>query len=87
MGDVEALLPGRVESPMKHHPFIILNLTSISSRRTMFGGQFEWGALLLKSNGEVQRSASSGWKSELSCKGISWLNCEADMLRRYESRA
>ena len=64
MGDFETLLPGRVESSMEHHPSKFLILTSVNLGRTVTGGQFEWGALLLKSNGEAQRSASSGWKSE-----------------------
>jgi hypothetical protein len=72
---------------MGHHPFMILVLTPISIWRTLSGGQFKWGACLLKSNGGVQRSASSGWKSELSYKGISRLDCKADKPRRYESRA
>jgi len=62
--DFEVSISVGMESPMRHHPFIILILTSTSSGRTLSGGQFEWGAFLLKSNGEVQRSANSGWKSE-----------------------
>ncbi len=46
MVDFETLLSGGVESPMKHHPYAILTLTSISNRRTLSGGQFEWGACL-----------------------------------------
>lgn len=46
MGDFDALFSGKVESPMKHHPFIILTLTSTSGGRTLSGGQFEWGARL-----------------------------------------
>ena len=45
---------------------------------TVLGGQFNWGGSLLKGNGGAQRSASSGWKSEVKCKRISWLNCESD---------
>ena len=38
---------------------------------TVFGGQFNWGGLLQKSNGVAQWLASSGWKSEVKCKRIS----------------
>ena len=57
-----------------------------SGRKTVLGGQFDWGGLLLKSNGGVQRSAQRGWQSRFECKGTSGLNCEIYTSSRYESR-
>ena len=42
----------------------------------MLGGQFDWGGLLQKSNGGVQRYTQRGWQSRLEHKGRSVLNCE-----------
>ena len=53
----------------------------------MSGGQFDWGGRLLKGNGGVQRSPQAGRKPAVECKGIRWLDCEADEPSRYESRA
>ena len=52
----------------------------------MYGGQFDWGGLLLKSNGGVRRCAQTGRKSVAECKGKSALDCETDTSSRYESR-
>lgn len=35
----------------------------------MYGGQFDWGGLLLKSNGGVRRCAQTGRKSVAEYKG------------------
>jgi hypothetical protein len=50
-------------------------------------GQFDWGGLLLKSNGGVQWSTQPGRQSGVERKGISGLNCETDKSSRYESRS
>lgn len=52
----------------------------------MYGGQFDWGGLLLKSNGGVRRCAQTGRKSVAEYKGKSALDCETDTSSRYESR-
>ena len=63
------------------------NLRSESGRGTMSGGQFDWGGLLLKSNGGVRRCAQRGRKSRVEYKGKSALNCETHKSSRYESRS
>lgn len=50
----------------------------------MYGGQFDWGGLLLKSNGGVRRCAQTGRKSVAEYKGKSALDCETDTSSRYE---
>ena len=69
-------------------PFIIWNpnLRSLSGRRTMSGGQFDWGGRLLKSNGGAQRFPQAEWKPAIECKRIRELNCKTDRSNRYESR-
>ena len=59
----------------------------LNGKRTVSGGQFDWGGRLLKSNGGAQRFPQNGWKSFIECKGIRELDCETDMSSRYESRA
>ena len=49
-------------------------------------GQFDWGGLLLKSNGGVQRYTQPGWQSGVEHKGISVLDCETYKSSRDESR-
>ena len=44
----------------------------------MYGGQFDWGGLLVKSNGGVRRCAQTGRKSVAEYKGKSALDCETD---------
>ena len=71
-------------------PFIHLSSnaeTCESRRRTDSVGQFDWGGLLLKSNGGVQRYPHSGWQSEVERKGRRMLNCETDKSSRCESRS
>ena len=53
----------------------------------MFGGQFDWGGRLLKSNGGALRFPQRGRKSRAECKGTRELNCETDKSNRCESRA
>ena len=53
----------------------------------MSDGQFDWGGRLPKSNGGVQRSPQAGRKPAGECKGIRWLDCEADEPNRNESWA
>ena len=76
------------EPPLKYHPCAVCYLTPSreSGRGTVLGGQFDWGGLLQKRNGGVQRSAQRGWQSRFECKGISRLNCETYTSSRYESR-
>ncbi len=77
------------EPPLKYHPFVfgILTLRHEAGKRTMSGGQFDWGGRLLKSNGGVQRFPQNGWKSFVEYKGIRELDCETYKSSRYESRA
>ena len=56
-------------------------------RRTVSAGQFDWGGLLPKSNGGVQRRPQHGWQSCVECKGIRSLDCETYKSSRCESRA
>ena len=52
----------------------------------MSDGQFDWGGILLKSNGGVQSLPHRGWQSRGERKGIRQINCETDKSNRYESR-
>ena len=52
----------------------------------MLSGQFDWGDLLLKGNGGVQRYPQPGWQSGIERKGIRVLDCEPDGASRDESR-
>ena len=74
---------------MKYHPRVIRFLTGVreTGAGTVLGGQFDWGGLLPKSNGGVQRSAQCGWQSHEERKGISRLDCERDISIRHESGA
>ncbi len=59
----------------------------LSGLGTVLGGQFDWGGLLLKSNGGAQRYPQCGWQSHIERKGIRVLNCETYRSSRYESRS
>ena len=61
MGDCEASFSEEAESPMKHHSSVTEVLTKLSESRfgTMAAGQFDWGGLLLKSNGGVLKVPSA----------------------------
>ncbi len=76
------------EAKVKYHPVCIRRLTLIreSGQRTLLGGQFDWGGLLQKSNGGVQRQAQSGWQSLVERKGKSLLDCECYGTSRAERR-
>ena len=89
MGDVEAGTLVSVESTLRYHPCYIGFLTHFVKRRrrTVSGGQFDWGGRLLKSNGGAQRFPQYGWKSYEECKGIREPDCETDKSSRDESRA
>ena len=89
VGGVEAGTLVSVEPTLKYHPelALILTLTRESGQRTVSVGQFDWGGLLPKSNGGVQRYPQPGWQSGVERKGRRVLDCETDMSNRYESRA
>ena len=89
MGDCEAVALAIAESSLKYHPEDVLVLTSyrISGRGTVSVGQFDWGGLLQKSNGGVQRYPQPGWQSGVERKGRRVLNCETNQSSRYESRS
>ncbi len=88
MGGVDLALSGVREPTLKYHPCYVSYLTATleSGRGTVLDGQFDWGGLLLKSNGGVQRYPQPGWQSGLERKGIRVLNCETYRSSRYESR-
>ena len=77
------------EPSLKYHPCYVshLTLTHESGQGTVLGGQFDWGGLLQKGNGGVQRYPQPGWQSGVERKGRRVLDCETDMSSRYESRA
>ena len=72
------MLSGIAEPILKYHPCYVSHLTASreSGRRTVLSGQFDWGGLLPKSNGGVQRYPQRGWQSRIERKGIRVLNCE-----------
>ena len=88
MGAVDPLVLAKGEAKVKYHPVCIRRLTLIreSGQRTLLGGQFDWGGLLQKSNGGVQRQAQSGWQSLVERKGKSLLDCECYGTSRAERR-
>ena len=88
MGGVDPSVLAEGEPTVKYHPVCIrrLTLTHESGQGTVLGGQFDWGGLLQKSNGGVQRQAQNGWQSFVERKGRSLLDCERDTSSRDESR-
>ena len=58
-----------------------------SGQRTVSVGQFDWGGLLLKVNGGVQRYPQPGRQSGNERKGRRVLDCETDGSSRHESGA
>ena len=73
---------------MKYHSLELLVLTyALTRRRTVVGGEFDWGGRLPKSNGGAPRYPQHGWKSCLECNGIRVLDCETYKSSRDESRA
>ena len=89
MGDYEALVLARAESTLKYHSYYVRILTKLreSAFETVIGGQFDWGGLLPKSNGGVQRLSQCAWQPHVECKGRRKLNCETNKSSRCESRA
>ena len=77
-----------MESPLGYHPSFTEVLTdALTVRRTVSGGQFDWGGRLRKSNRGAQRFPQRGRKSREECKGRRELDCKTDKSSRYESRA
>ena len=89
MGGYERATLVVLEPSLEYHPCYVRTLTTYleSGRGTVVAGQFDWGGLLLKGNGGVQRLPQPGWQSGVEHKGIRELNCETDGSSRCESRA
>ena len=66
--------------------YLTSNLLPLSGRRTVSGGQFDWGGRLPKGNGGAQRFPQIGRKSIKECNGIRELDCETYKSSRCESR-
>ena len=81
-------LSGGAEPTLKYHPCYVSHLTATreSGRRTVLGGQFDWGGLLPKGNGGAQRYTQRGWQSRIERKGISAPDCETHKSSRCKSR-
>ena len=76
-----------MESTLGYHPLCTAYLTSgCVIRRTVSGGQFDWGGRLPKSNGGARRYPQNGWKSFVERKSIRVLDCETNKSSRDESR-
>ena len=77
------------EPSLKYHPeyALVLTLSRESGQGTVSVGQFDWGGLLRKSNGGVQRYPQPGWQSGFERKGRRVLNCETYQSSRCESRS
>ena len=77
-----------MEPTLKYHPGLVWLLTATceSRSRTVSVGQFDWGGLLQKSNGGVQRYPQPGRQSGFERKRKRVLNCETHKSSRYESR-
>ncbi len=87
MGDIEAMAPAVVESPLGYHSCDMKVLTKgrETGSGTMSGGQFDWGGRLQKGNGGVQRLLQHGRKSCVECKRKRQPNCETDRSSSNES--
>ena len=88
MGADEVPVLAGMEATLKYHPWAdrILTSTHEAGRGTVLGGQFDWGGLLPKSNGGVQRQTQTGWQSVVERMGISLLDCECYGTSRAERR-
>ena len=75
------------EPPLGYYPYGVDVLTECreTGLGTVSGGQFDWGGLLLKSNGGARRYPQVGRKSTNECNGIRVLDCERDISSRNES--
>ena len=72
---------------MRYHPRAPAVLTrGLTPRRTVVGGQFDWGGRLPKGNGGAPRYPQHGRKSCRECNGIRVLDCESYKTSRDESR-
>ena len=87
MGGDDVPISVGAEPPLKYHPCSVshLTVTRETGHGTVPGGQFDWGGLLLKSNGGVQRHTQRGWQSRLERKGKSMLDCKTYRSSRRES--
>ena len=83
------MAPAIGEPTLKYHPeyALVLTLSRESGQGTVSVGQFDWGGLLQKSNGGVQRYPQPGWQSGVERKGRRVLNCETYQSSRCESRS
>ena len=81
--------PVLMEPSLKYHPGVVEVLTLVreSGSGTVYGGQFDWGGLLPKSNGGVQWYPQRGRSSRIECNGTRVLDCETDKSSRCESRS
>ena len=88
MGGFEVILVGMMEPSVRYHSreARILTHSREAGKKTVSGGQFDWGGRLLKGNGGAQRFPQNGWKSFAECKGIRELDCESDNSNRVETR-
>jgi hypothetical protein len=78
---------GTWEADDETPPLLCLNSNpTFEPSGTVLSGQFDWGDLLLKGNGGVQRYPQPGWQSGFERKGIRVLDCESDGTSRDESR-
>ena len=88
MVGIEARALALVEPKCEIPPFSFLmsNRGPETGSETVYGGQFDWGGRLPKSNGGARWWAQSGRKSLVECNGISLPDCETDKSSRDESR-
>ena len=77
------------EPTLRYQPehALILTLSRESGLRTVSVGQFDWGGLLLKSNGGAQWYPQPGRQSGNERKRRRALDCESFKTSRYESRS
>jgi hypothetical protein len=77
------------EPTLRYQPehALILTLSRESGLRTVSVGQFDWGGLLLKSNGGAQWYPQPGRQSGKERKGRRVLDCETNKSNRDESRS
>ena len=87
MGGLETPVQAGVEPSLKYHPEYECDLTWTreTGPGTVLAGQFDWGGLLQKSNGGVQRSVQHGWKPCDEYKNINRLYCETHESSSHES--
>ena len=88
MGDVDSgdASPQIVTGEIPLLLYLDSNLRPLSGVGTVLGGQFDWGGLLLTSNGGAQRYPQRGWQSRVERKGTRVLDCETYKSSRDESR-